>query len=644
VPLSAISERQRKDRIQTGSPEIDRVLGGGLVPGGVTLIGGSPGVGKSTLLLQVAALLCRAKKSGAVVGPEGAMSYADFFTRKGGQRGLRAAVAGRAKTKAHASSDAAQTASESDSDAAPVPSTASVSGAVPVVAYISGEESAGQIRSRARRLGLDCEDRLLVMNETRVEDVLAQLDELLLALDSSLDSSSGGSGGSGASGASGASKAGARLSCVIVDSIQTVFTDAAPSSATGTITQVRESAIRLTQWGKANNVPVFLVGHVNKAGDLAGPRALEHLVDTVIYVESEESTASSDGPGSASSSSSSLSSSSSFRMIRCAKNRFGSTSEVGLLEMGDEGFTELDPASLLLSTTGALHPEDGDDKASSGGSGRTVTVTVEGSRPICLEVQALAVPTSFPYPRQRSTGLSTDRAAMLLAVLARHTQIRGVLRCDVLLNVVGGLRIGDTATDLAFIVSIASSVTSTPISPRTVFLGEVGLGGEVRPTPRLGQRLTAAAKLGFTHAVVPAGSQLPPHFGQSKDVPVPAITFVRTVSHAVAVALSGASPSPSRSGPRGQAAGFDAAEDVDPEDRAVAAVHVSPSAARRPPSSMRQAPKPYFAKFLSKAGAVTESAPTNKGLEGADPLFARMDFDADAAFAEVSGAVAPESK
>lgn len=479
VPLGAFG----KNRLKLGSPELDRVFGGGIVPASCTLITGTPGVGKSTLLLQMAGMLAGAtSRDGA--------PYASTFVgaAEGGGEGGAA-------------------------------STTTSSVLQPsLVAYVSGEESAAQIRARADRLGLDA-PTLLVMNETRLEDICAQLDEACAAAKAVAAAEA-----AEASGSSSPSSSSRRppFSCVIIDSIQTIFTDSLPTAAAGTVTQVRECAVRLTQWAKASGCPVFLVGHVTKAGDLAGPRVLEHLVDTVVMIEGEESLASGAGGGGSSGGVASASSGGGgwgpasspgqLRVVRCIKNRFGSTSEVGLLEMGEAGFQETDPARLLLTPSSANgrgeDGEEGDDAvAVPSGTGAAVAVTLEGSRPLCVELQALATPTLYPYPRHRATGVSLDRVSLLLAVLSRHTPVRGAAFNDVLVNVVGGLRLADPTTDLALLVSLASSLLGLRPAPRrSVFIGEVGLGGEVRPAFRLQQRLAAAAKLGFTTAYVPAAT------------------------------------------------------------------------------------------------------------------------------------------
>ena len=355
------------ERTPTGIDELDRVLGGGLVSGGVILLGGDPGIGKSTLLLQAV----------------DAMS-----TRW------------------------------------------------PVL-YVTGEESGAQVAMRARRLGLDGA-QVRVQAEIGLERILETLRQEQPAL-------------------------------CIIDSIQTVYCEQL-SSAPGSVAQVRECAAHLTRVAKASNCTMVLVGHVTKEGALAGPRVLEHMVDTVLYFEGD--------------------SHSSFRLIRAIKNRFGAVNEIGVFAMTDRGLKGVsNPSALFLSTHSEPVP------------GACVLVTLEGTRPMLVEIQAL-VDTAGPSPRRLSVGLDRDRLAMLLAVLHRHAGV-ACFDQDVFVNAVGGVRISEPAADLSVLLAIHSSLRGKPL-PRGFFaFGEVGLAGEVRPAPRGQERLREAAKLGFTTAMIP---------------------------------------------------------------------------------------------------------------------------------------------
>ena len=354
-------------RTPTGQEELDRVLGGGIVAGGVTLIGGDPGIGKSTLLLQALD-----------------------------------ALSGQMK-----------------------------------VLYVTGEESGAQVALRARRLGLSGA-RVRVLAEIQLEKILATLQEETPAF------------------------------CVI-DSIQTLYSDQL-SSAPGSVAQVRECAAQLTRVAKTSGCALVLVGHVTKEGALAGPRVLEHIVDTVLYFEGDTH--------------------SSFRLVRAIKNRFGAVNEIGVFAMTERGLKGVsNPSAIFLSSHGAPVP------------GSCVLVTLEGTRPLLVEVQAL-VDSGGPSPRRLSVGLDRDRLAMLLAVLHRHAGVA----CgdqDVFVNAVGGVRIAEPAADLAVLLAIASSLRARALPRGFVAFGEVGLAGEVRPAPRGQERLREAAKLGFSVAVVP---------------------------------------------------------------------------------------------------------------------------------------------
>ncbi len=374
-----LSEVQAADvpRIPTGSEEFDRVLGGGFVPGGVVLIGGDPGIGKSTLLLQ--ALVHLSQTSSTL--------------------------------------------------------------------YVSGEESVAQVALRAKRLGLE-NSALTVLAEIRLEEILAQL----MAL---------------------------RPQLVVVDSIQTLFSDGL-TAAPGSVSQVRECSSRLTRWAKESGCTVILVGHVTKEGTLAGPRVLEHIVDTVLYFEGD--------------------SHASYRVIRAIKNRFGTVNEIGVFAMTDRGLKAVtNPSALFLSPShlGA----DGQGPV----PGSCVLVTQEGSRPLLVEIQALVDSAHDPNPRRLCVGLEPQRLAMLLAVLHRHAGI-ACFDQDVFVNAVGGVRINEPAADLAVTLSVVSSMRNRPLPKGMVVFGEIGLAGEIRPAPRGQERLREAAKLGFCKAVVPAAN------------------------------------------------------------------------------------------------------------------------------------------
>lgn len=355
-------------RTPTGHEELDRVLGGGMVEGAVVLIGGDPGIGKSTLLLQALDALQRS-----------------------GQKTL----------------------------------------------YVTGEESGSQVAMRAKRLGLDA-SQVMLLAEIGLEKILASLQQN-------------------------------QPDVAVIDSIQTVYSDQL-TSAPGSVAQVRECAAHLTRLAKSHGITVVLVGHVTKEGTLAGPRVLEHMVDTVLYFEGDTH--------------------SSFRLIRAIKNRFGAVNEIGVFAMTDKGLKGVsNPSAIFLSQ----HSEPV--------SGSCVMVTLEGSRPLLVEIQAL-VDGSGPSPRRLSVGLERDRLAMLLAVLHRHAGV-SCMDQDVFVNAVGGVRISEPAADLAVLLAITSSLRAKPLPKGFFAFGEVGLAGEVRPAPRGQERLREAAKLGFSLAVVP---------------------------------------------------------------------------------------------------------------------------------------------
>lgn len=368
VQLLKHVEAEEIDRTKTGSVELDRVLGGGLVKGSVVLLGGDPGIGKSTLLLQALQAMSRDEK----------------------------------------------------------------------VLYITGEESAEQVALRAQRLGLDG-SQLKLLTENRLEQIIDTL-----------------------------SQESPRV--VVIDSIQTLYTDIL-QSAPGSVAQVRETAAQLVRRAKRDGISLFLVGHVTKEGTLAGPRVLEHMVDTVLYFEGDTS--------------------GSFRLIRSMKNRFGAVNEIGVFMMSETGLQAVsNPSAMFIS-----HQSDAV-------AGSAVLATQEGSRPLLVEVQALVDESHLSQPRRVCVGLDNNRLAMLLAMLHRHAGI-ATFDQDVFVNVVSGLRITETAADLAVLAAVVSSMRDKPLGKDLLIFGEVGLAGEVRPVQRGQDRLREAAKLGFTRALIP---------------------------------------------------------------------------------------------------------------------------------------------
>ncbi|HUG54388.1 MAG TPA: DNA repair protein RadA [Vicinamibacteria bacterium] len=357
-------------RVSSGIGEFDRVLGGGIVPGSMVLIGGEPGIGKSTLLLQVAHLLGR--QGGAVL-------------------------------------------------------------------YVSGEESERQIKLRGDRLGISGAG-LFLMAETSLERIVEQVDAM-------------------------------KPAALVIDSVQTVFSSKFPS-APGSISQVREVATQLLMIAKGRGITTFLIGHVTKDGSLAGPKSLEHIVDTVLYFEGEKHQH--------------------HRIVRAVKNRFGAVSELGVFEMTGAGLKPVpNPSALFLSERLAGSP------------GSAVVATVEGSRPMLVEVQALVSPTSFGTPRRMAIGLDANRTTLLMAVLEKRVGLQ-LLGDDVFVSVAGGLEVSEPAADLGVAAAVASSFRNRPVPAGTVVFGEVGLGGEVRSSGQAALRVREAAQMGFTRCILPA--------------------------------------------------------------------------------------------------------------------------------------------
>lgn len=376
-------------RTSTGLSELDRVLGGGLVEGAIILIGGDPGIGKSTLLLQTLAHLSQTR----------------------------------------------------------------------LTLYVTGEESLQQVKWRAERLQLGLGDFRL-LGETRIESILSWAASI-------------------------------QPKVMVIDSIQTIYTELM-NSAPGSVGQLRESTAQLVRFAKQTGVTIFLVGHVTKEGALAGPRVLEHMVDTVLYFEGE--------------------SDSRFRIIRAIKNRFGAVNELGIFSMTEKGLKEIsNPSAIFLSRFHQSAP------------GSVVTVTWEGSRPMLVEMQALVDESHLANPRRVTLGLDQSRLALGLAVLSRHAQVFSYNQ-DVFVNVVGGVRLTETAADLALILSVLSSLKNRPIPKDWVVFGEVGLAGEIRPVQNGQERLKEAAKHGFTRAVIPQLNQPKGKIGNLEICPVNRLT------------------------------------------------------------------------------------------------------------------------
>lgn len=384
-------------RFSTGMGELDRVLGGGAVAGSLVLVGGAPGIGKSTLLLQICAQLCRERR----------------------------------------------------------------------VLYVSGEESERQIKLRGQRLGVDSEE-LYLLSETRLSDILEAVEEM-------------------------------KPDILITDSIQTLYREENESSP-GSVSQVKDCTMALMQLSKSMGITVFVVGHINKDGAIAGPKVLEHMVDCVLYFEGDPN--------------------SSYRMLRAAKNRFGSTNEIGVFEMGDSGLIEVpNPSQMLLEG----RPE--------GASGTCVACVMEGTRPVLAEVQALVTKTTFNVPRRAADGFDFNRAVLLLAVAEK----RGGMKLnifDAYINVIGGLRLDEPGADLPVVLAVASSYRDQTIPDDLIAIGEVGLTGEIRAVSNMNQRLAEAARLGFKKCIIPK-------FGSEKlEIPSGLTVYrVRNLREAIETAM-----------------------------------------------------------------------------------------------------------
>jgi DNA repair protein RadA/Sms len=370
-PLSSVTGEYGQ-RTSTGIKELDRVLGGGVVAGSVILIGGDPGIGKSTLLLQAISGL--SKKYGTVL-------------------------------------------------------------------YVSGEESPEQIKIRAERLSINSE-QIILLPETSLEVIVNTTSKL-------------------------------RPKAMVVDSIQTVYTEELVS-APGSVSQVRDCAAKLMLFAKKSDIPVFLVGHVTKEGAIAGPRVLEHIVDTVLYFEGDRGH--------------------SYRVLRTAKNRFGSTNEIGIFEMSDSGLIEVENPSELFLLERPLNV-----------SGSTVVASLEGTRPLMVEIQSLVSQTNFGMPRRTTIGVDFNRVNLLVAVLEKRAGLH-LGGMDIFVNVVGGLRIIEPAVDLGIIITITSSLRDIPVDPEIFVFGEAGLSGEIRAVTQAEARIKEASKIGFKRAVMPLGN------------------------------------------------------------------------------------------------------------------------------------------
>jgi len=374
-------EGEKSERISTGNSELDRVLGGGFIPGSVILVGGDPGIGKSTLALQMLNNINSPHR-----GEKNNSSTDDEY----------------------------------------------------IHLYVTGEESPEQVKLRSERIGVSS-DNVFVLAETSVELVLRSLEQL-------------------------------KPTVAVIDSIQTIFTDDI-ASAPGSVSQIRECAAKLTHYAKREGTAIFLVGHVTKEGTIAGPKVLEHLVDTVLYFEGGK-----DHP---------------YRILRAVKNRFGSTNEIGVFEMLDSGLREVtNPSEIFLSE----RPENA--------SGSVVTPSIEGTRPILVEIQALVSPCGFGVPRRTTIGLDNNRVSLLVAVLEKRAGLQ-IIGQDIFMNVAGGVKIDEPAIDLAISMALVSSFLNIPVEPETVIFGEIGLAGEIRGVSQVEMRLNEAEKLGFTKCIMP---------------------------------------------------------------------------------------------------------------------------------------------
>ena len=384
-------------RFSTGMGELDRVLGGGAVAGSLVLVGGAPGIGKSTLLLQICNRLCSERK----------------------------------------------------------------------VLYISGEESERQLKLRAERLGVSPEE-LYILSETRLSDVVEATEEL-------------------------------KPDILIVDSIQTLYNEENDSSP-GSISQVKDCTMTMMQLSKSQGITIFVVGHINKDGNIAGPKVLEHMVDCVLYFEGDPNT--------------------SYRLLRGVKNRFGSTNEIGVFEMMDIGLVEVpNPSQMLLEG----RPE--------GASGTCVACVMEGTRPVLAEVQALVSKTTFNVPRRTADGFDFNRAALLLAVAEKRAGMK-LSVFDAYINVIGGLRLDEPGADLPVVLAVASSYRDTPIADDLVAIGEVGLTGEIRTVSHLNQRLGEVSRLGFKKCIIPKGGS------EKLEIPQGLTVYrVRNIREAIETAL-----------------------------------------------------------------------------------------------------------
>ncbi len=384
-------------RFSAGMGELDRVLGGGAVAGSLVLVGGAPGIGKSTLLLQICNSLCLGRR----------------------------------------------------------------------VLYVSGEESERQLKLRAERLRVDPEE-LFILSETRLSDILEAVEEL-------------------------------KPDILIADSIQTLYNES-NESAPGSISQVKDCTMALMQLSKSQGLTVFVVGHINKDGNIAGPKVLEHMVDCVLYFEGDPNT--------------------SYRLLRAAKNRFGSTNEIGVFEMVDTGLNEVpNPSQMLLEG----RPE--------GASGTCVSCVMEGTRPVLAEVQALVTKTSFQVPRRASDGFDFNRAVLLMAVMEKRAGMKLNL-FDAYINVIGGLRLDEPGADLPVALAVASSYRDSPIADDLVAIGEIGLTGEIRSVSHMNQRLGEVARLGFHKVIIPK-------YGSDKlEIPAGLTVYrVRNIREAIEVAM-----------------------------------------------------------------------------------------------------------